>query len=308
MKKDQIIWGVLLVIAVLYVVVRTSGGHMGRAYVKDKVEVVQVEIGALAGQKVEDVRVVNANPNEPGARFSWPRTIGLWAAAIFTLCIFSFLYRDNPFYKFAEAVVVGVSAAYWMVLAFWTTIVPNLIGKLWPTLVHNWAMPGLKDPPEYLYFVPLILGVLLLWRLMPKGGWISRWPMAFFIGAFAGIRMIGYLQADFVAQISNTIQDVLDRMPYGNLEVGEIIKAGLIFVGVLTGLVYFFFSVEHKGVVGKTARLGIWFLMITFGAGFGYTVMGRIALFAIRVEFLVDDWLWLIDPQLRRVVASAAGA
>ena len=31
--------------------------------------------------------------------------MGVWAAAIFTLCIFSFLYRDNAFYKFAEAVV-----------------------------------------------------------------------------------------------------------------------------------------------------------------------------------------------------------
>ena len=39
--------------------------------------------------------------------------------------------------------------------------------------------------------------------------------------------------------------------------------------------------------------------MITFGASFGYTVMGRIALLAIRIEFLLDDWLWLIDP-LRR--------
>ena len=308
MKKEQVVWALILLVAGAYLVVRTTGGSMGRAYVKDRVETVMIEMGDRAGEEVQDSRVINTTPNDPDARLSWPRTIGLWAAALFTLCVFSFLYQDNPFYKFAEAVVVGVSAAYWMVVGFWSTIVPNLIGKLWPTLVRNWAMPGLKDPPEYLYFVPLVLGVLLLWRLMPKGGWISRWPMAFFIGAFAGLRMTAYLQSDFVAQIRNTIQDVLDRMPYGELEVGAIIKAMLIIVGVLSGLVYFFFSVEHKGIVGKTARLGIWFLMITFGAGFGYTVMGRIALFAIRVEFLFDDWLWLIDPQLRRVVASAAGA
>jgi hypothetical protein len=73
-----------------------------------------------------------------------------------------------------------------------------------------------------------------------------------------------------------------------------------IVIGVLCGLVYFFFSIEHKGFVGKTARVGIWFLMVTFGAAFGYTVMGRIALLAIRLEFLMDDWLWLIDPTLKR--------
>jgi len=32
-------------------------------------------------------------------------------------------------------------------------------------------------------------------------------------------------------------------------------------------------------------------------------VMGRIALLAIRIEFLLDDWLWLIDPSRRRAVS-----
>ena len=60
--------------------------------------------------------------------------------------IFSFLYRDNPFYKVAESVLVGVSAAYWMVVGFWDVIVPNLIGKISPAIVQAWAMPGLSGP------------------------------------------------------------------------------------------------------------------------------------------------------------------
>jgi hypothetical protein len=59
-------------------------------------------------------------------------------------------------------------------------------------------------------------------------------------------------------------------------------------------------AVEHKGPIGRIARAGTWTLMICFGAAFGYTVMGRIALLAIRFEFLFDDWLWLIDPLGRR--------
>ena len=62
-------------------------------------------------------------------------------------------------------------------------------------------------------------------------------------------------------------------------------------VGVLSVLTYFFFSVEHKGSVGKTARVGIWFLMISFGSAFGLTVMGRITLLLQRFEFLFTDWL-----------------
>ena len=37
---------------------------------------------------------------------------GVWCAALLTLFIFSFLYKDNPFYKFAEHLFVGVSAGY----------------------------------------------------------------------------------------------------------------------------------------------------------------------------------------------------
>ena len=54
-------------------------------------------------------------------------------------------------------------------------------------------------------------------------------------------------------------------------------------------------------MVGHAAQAGIWILMITFGAAFVYTVMGRIALVAIRLEFLLDACLWLIDPIGRRV-------
>ena len=112
------------------------------------------------------------------------RTIGLWAAAFFTLFVLTFLIKDNPFYKVAESIFVGVSAAYWMVVAFWDTLVPNLVGKLSPDLVRGWAMPGLgpKEKVELLYIVPLVLGVMLLWRLAPRGGggspagrWRSSW-------------------------------------------------------------------------------------------------------------------------------------
>ena len=45
---------------------------------------------------------------------------GLWMAVFFTFSIFSFLYKDNPFYKFGEQVFVGLSAAYWLVYLFYS--------------------------------------------------------------------------------------------------------------------------------------------------------------------------------------------
>jgi hypothetical protein len=310
MKRETLISTSLLVLGALFLAGRiflTEHG-MGKAYVR-AVEIKPKEVVTdVSWTKYENAtqrqyhESVDQDPDQTQFQFSLSRTIGIWVAAFFTLFIFSFLYRDNPFYKIAESVVVGVSAAYWMVVGFWTTIVPNLLGKLAPEWINNWAMPGLDTKAEYIYLVPLIMGIMLIWRLAPKGGWISRWPLAFIIGTTAGIRLIGFLHADFLGQIRNTIMSLAVYSPETGFNVWDSIKNIIIVIGVLTTIVYFFFSIEHEGLVGQTAKVGIWFLMITFGAAFGYTVMGRIALLAIRMEFLMNDWLWLIDPSHTRVL------
>jgi hypothetical protein len=293
MKREIVISILLLVVGGSYLLYRATSVGAGMEYV----------------QQV-DGRWVGAHPSEAvagTAQVSWPRTVGLWVAALFTLCIFSFLYRDNPFYKFAESVVVGVSAAYWMVVGFWDVIVPNLLGKLWPAWVQSWAMPGtspLRDEYWYMYLIPLVLGIMLLWRLSPKGAWVARWPLAFIIGATAGIRLVGFIEADFLSQIRNSIVPLVVMGEDGYFtwaSFWESLSNIVLVLGILACLVYFFFSIEHTGVVGGVSRVGIWVLMITFGAAFGYTVMGRIALLAIRFEFLFDDWLGLIDPTLKRL-------
>ncbi len=209
-------------------------------------------------------------------------SIGVWIGAFLTLCILSFLYKDNPFYKFAEHLFIGVSAAYWMVMGVWTTMVPNMIAKLFPPLVKP-ILPGMAGAKPNLWFlVPLVFGILLLMRLSPKGGWLSRWALAFIVGTTAGLNFIRYLQSDFIGQIHGSI------IPMTN------ISNVVIVLGTLCGLVYFFFSREHKGVFGAASRVGIWVLMIAFGASFGYTVMGRIALLVGRMEFLFRNWLGII--------------
>lgn len=65
----------------------------------------------------------------------------------------------------------------------------------------------------------------------------------------------------------------------------------IIVVGVLSTLIYFYFSKPHIGVLGVTAKVGIWFIMISFGAHFGFTVMGRVSLLIGRVQFLIEDWI-----------------
>ena len=274
-------------------------------------EAVNTQVAAVNGSVF-----ITSQSQVPAAKysFSWSETFGLWLAVFFTLAIFSFLYRDNPFYKIAEATVVGVSAAYYMVVGFWDIIVPNLLGKLFPLFVQAHFVPGLEvTTANWFYIVPAIFSVLMLMRLSPKGAWLSLWTLAFIVGTTAALRMIAYIESDFLSQVRSTIIPLWDPVvgADGETDVYSSIWASIrnitIVLGVLTCLTYFFFSVEHKGAVGKVARFGIWFLMITFGAAFGFTVMGRIALLAARFEFLFNDWLWLIDPDNQRTFTAVTG-
>ncbi len=230
------------------------------------------------------------------ATFSVSRTVGIWVAAILTLAIMSFLCGDNPFYKTAEAILVGSSAGYAMAYAFYTGIVDQLMINLFPSLVRDWTSPGLpwSYDWDWVYVIPGILAIMLVCRLLPKGGWIARWPLAFIIGATAGFRLTSHLESDFLLQIKGTITTLWAENANGQFDLWNSVGVVVILFGVLLCLVYFFFSLEHKGAVGKAARGGIFVLMVTFGAAFGLTVMGRITLLTERFDFLFKEWLHLM--------------
>jgi hypothetical protein len=215
-------------------------------------------------------------------------TLQLWIGALLTLMIFSFLYHDNPFYKFAEHLFVGVSAAYWMVQGFWGQIVPNLLAKLFPNQMAGIVEAARGAPVESHYAIAGILGLILLTRLIPPIAWLSRWAMAFIIGYTAGTNLTRYLSSDFVSQVQATMARPLVTAGGANwFDTIMLNFSNLVIVGgVLCGLVYFFFSKEHTGAFGRMSRVGIWVLMVAFGASFVYTVMARISLLIGRIEFL----------------------
>jgi hypothetical protein len=221
-----------------------------------------------------------------------PSPAELWIGGVLTLMIFSFLYRDNPFYKFAEHLFVGVSAAYWMVQGVWGTLMPNLVAKVAPRLVQSFMPEAAGREPEWHYLIAAAFGLLLLTRLVSSLGWLSRWSLAFVVGYSAGTNFIRYLQSDFIAQIRSTMVPLVVR-DGGGIDVGASFSHLVLIVGVLCGLVYFFFSKEHRGVFGRLSRFGVWTLMVTFGASFGYTVMARISLLLGRVQALIR-WFELI--------------
>ena len=201
--------------------------------------------------------------------------IGVWCIVLLTLSIFSYLYGDNPFYKAAEHIFVGVSAGYVFTITFWDTIWPNLFGRLFPDYV------GAGFEFDITYIFPLILGVFMLFRLSKKYDWLSRISIAYIVGMMAGLKFYVFLNSNLLTQIKSSTVNLSDTY-------FSIFNDIIILVGVISGLVYFFFSKEHTGTLGKISRIGVYFLMIKFGASFGFAVMGRISLLIGRFEELIE--------------------
>lgn len=202
--------------------------------------------------------------------------IGTWLAATLTIAIFSFLYKDNPLYRTAEHIYVGISAGFAVIYAWAFDVYPMLVNSFKSHLsARNYF-------EAYSLVIPALLGIMMLLRSIPKLAWISRWPISFTIGIGAGLGLIAAIQGYLLPQISDTLRPLIN---VNNL---------IIYIGVITTLTYFYFSGEHRGFVGGLARIGIVFIMVAFGASFGYTVMARISLLIGRLYFLLHEWLHLI--------------
>ena len=201
--------------------------------------------------------------------------LGAWFVVIMTLGIFSYLYGDNPIYNAAEHIFVGVSAGYIFTITFWDTVWPLLFGRLFPEFVNA------GHEFDAMYIIPLILGLFMLCRLIPSLSWLARISIAYIVGMIAGLKLYVFVNSNILLQIQNSSIDF--SASYWN-----IINQLIVLFGVISGLIYFFFSKEQKGVIGKVSKIGICFLMIKFGASFGYAVMGRISLLIGRFEELIQ--------------------
>lgn len=208
--------------------------------------------------------------------------IGAWVATGLTLLIFSFLYKDNPLFKLAEHLYVGVSVGYTIVKAYDTV------------LVHLVIKP-IVEQGEISLLVPVAIGMLMLTRYVPKVAWMSRYAFAFIVGMGAGLAIPRTISSFILKQIEDTVRPLLslagpDGVTFSMnlLNPASNLNAIIILLGVTSVLFYFFFSIEHSGVGKAVARTGIIFLMISFGAAFGYTVMARMSLLIGRLTDLIE--------------------
>lgn len=200
--------------------------------------------------------------------------LGAWIAVGLTLFMYSFLYKDNPFFKLGEHIYVGVSMGYTIVRIYYDVMVKGLHGPL-------------SQEGKVSLIIPAVLGLLMLARFIPRVSWLSRWSFAFIVGFGSGVVIPRIISSYILQQIQGTFAPFLSVIDGRVIFNMSNFNAILILIGVISVLLYFFFSIEHKGAVSVPTKIGMYFLMTSFGAGFGYTVMARMSLLIGRFDDLI---------------------
>jgi hypothetical protein len=203
---------------------------------------------------------------------NWEVILGAWVAVGLSLCMYSFLYKDNPYFKFGEHLFVGVSIGYSLV-------------RLWYDVMDKQFLSPLREQGDWTLLIPAGLGILILARFVPSLSWLSRISFAFIVGFGSGVAIPRTISSFILQQIEGTLKPFATLGQ--NASLWPLVNAILILIGVISVLCYFFFSLEHRGVLLRAARLGIYFLMISFGGAFGYTVMARMSLLIGRFDDLI---------------------
>ncbi len=202
-------------------------------------------------------------------------------AFLFTVMVLSYLIGDNPLFRVAIYIFVGVSAGYVAVVAFWQVIWPDVVLK---------AISG--TPTERaLLAVPVLLSGLLLMKAWPPLSRLGTPAMGVLTGAGAAIALGGAVSGTLFPQVGATI-NAFDPKKFVSFE--SLIDAVLILAGVIATLAYFHFGARTtvEGAVRRfrpiemSAFVGSIFIAVTLGVLFAGIYSAALTALIERLHFL----------------------
>ncbi|HEY3342569.1 MAG TPA: hypothetical protein VGK81_11145 [Anaerolineae bacterium] len=248
-------------------------------------------IGLLVVLVTLGVFIVTLSFRSEPAYQLWLRLLGV----LVIVTIFSILYKDNPVFRFVEHLYIGLATGYGLIYTWVNVAEPKWFIPMMPsTLTHG-------GQGHWTLFFAFLLGLLFFTVYFPKLAWMNRFAIGVLMGFFSGMALqmfMGGLAPQLVAAFRppvtkySTVNGVVSpTLAMNNIHVGSVWLhpwALLALVVLLCTLAYFFFSIEHRTRwIRVPSNFGRYFLMITLGAIFGTTVMGRLSLLIERLGFLI---------------------
>ncbi len=218
----------------------------------------------------------------------------IFLGGIATLAIFSFLYRENPFYRFFEHLYIGTAVAIGTMATlrtfFWPRVLKPMLGYD-RIIFPDGTLATQYDPNYLLFIIPMIFGSLYYFILSKRHNWLAQLVLGFSFGTAAGASFQGTFN-ELLPQIYDSLRPVyVAATPTQSAFVGTF--NNLVFLtALITTMTYFFFTFRRRpgGKIERAGFVGRYMMMICFGAYFGSTIMARMALLVERLEFLIDQW------------------
>ncbi len=192
----------------------------------------------------------------------------VWVMAFVVLGTYSYLVKENPWYRLIEHTYVGLAVGHALTVGLHNTAIP-------------YTQTFVIDEGLWWFLLALPIGLLYYTRFFGGGkyAWLSGYPISISIGWALGYSIARGYRA-FTVQMVATMSNLRDP------------KAAMFFIIFMCTIMYFFFTVGSESKVVKAgSALGRYFMMITFGAGFANIIQGRLTLFLDKLNFLLVEWL-----------------
>jgi hypothetical protein len=212
--------------------------------------------------------------------------IGLALGFLLTILVFSYLLGDNPFFRLAIHVFIGVSAAYVALVTINNVLIPRLIIPLFQGSRGERLL-------SILLFIP---SLFLFFKVTPLRR-VGNWSVAILVGIGAAAAVGGAITGTLFPQILGTINSV-DPAAYDvtNSRLNQIFNGIIIVLGTLTTLIYFHFGTQdipgrqdkRLPIIENISQVGNVFLAITFGALYAGVFLTALAALVERLTFVWD--------------------
>jgi len=210
--------------------------------------------------------------------------LGAVLAALLTLFILSYLIGDNPFYRLAASLFVGLTAGYAVVVALSNVIWPQMITPL---------LTVLKAPENFdvsrtvLAVIAFILSIVLIFKLFASTTRPASCVTALMVGVGVAVAVGGTLAGTLIPQVQAAFIPLWSTK--GTASFLESLAEGFFMVvGTVATLWFFYYGgrarpglpTERPGWVKALAPVGEVFLGTTFGVMYAGAIVASLAVFA----------------------------
>ena len=217
--------------------------------------------------------------------FDW---IGASLGFILTLLVFSYLIGDNPLFRFAIHLFIGISAGFAAIIAVYNILLPRLVAPYFSS----------NRTEQILALVPIILSALMLTKISPRFAFIGTLPMSYLVGVSAAAAIGGAVLGTLIPQVNASI-NIFDA---GSAQVIDasiglrLVNGVIILIGTIATLAYFHFGKQRSGVQNTQiqswlegiGQVGQIFIAITFGFLFAGIFNAALTALIGRVTFMVE--------------------